>query len=162
MSSNAASSRAIASSRMGRGVAKLRRSHVAPPGPNCSPGLTNNRARSLIRAAITSAGKRRARQIDPRKVGGIQTHRPRTRYSRLNPPRKKVAIALQIRQQCIEPSFTAAPPSLGRQHPKAVVRRQAAGRDPSVELRFQNFVRCHTCADVRARQIERLGGGDHT
>src|SRR5581483_8251152 len=56
-SANAASRRRSASSRIGRGVAKLKRSHVSPPGPNCGPGLAKMRARVLTLAA-TSSGVR--------------------------------------------------------------------------------------------------------
>ena len=51
---NASSRRFSASSRIGRGVAKLMRSQVAPPGPNCSPGLTKMRA--CLTLAATSSG----------------------------------------------------------------------------------------------------------
>ena len=46
-SANASSNRESASSRIGRGVAKLKRSQVSPPGPNCSPGLAKMRARGV-------------------------------------------------------------------------------------------------------------------
>ena len=49
----ASSRRSSASLRIGRGVAKLKRSQVSPPGPNCSPGLAKMRARSLTLAATS-------------------------------------------------------------------------------------------------------------
>ena len=57
-SANASSSRPSASSRIGRGVAKLKRSQVLPPGPNCSPGLAKIRARFATRPRRLRASDR--------------------------------------------------------------------------------------------------------
>ena len=115
-------------------MAKLKRSQLSPPGPNCAPGLAKMRARLATRSATSSGCQAGAGEIDPGEIGRVEPHRAGARRRRLDAPVEQVAVLLQIGQQRVEPGFARAPAGLRRDHAEGVVGAEPAGRDARVEL----------------------------
>ncbi len=159
-SRNASSSRPSASSRIGRGVAKLKRSQDLAARSKLRAGAGKD-----ARAALDPGSDLLGRQagpgkIDPREVGGSKPHRACAGRCGLDPRVEQIAALGEIGQQRVEPRVAGAPRRLGGDHAEAVVGAKAARHDPRVDTTLQRRIRGDACADMGAGQIEGLGRGD--
>ena len=159
-SRNASSSRSSASARIGRGVAKLKRNQVSPPGPNCGPGLAENpRPAADARGNIVRL-KSGSRKIRPGKIRGVEPHRPRTGRRSLDSRIEQISIALEIWQQLIKPAVAGSPRRFRRHHAEGIIGAKSTRRDTGIDPALQRDVRRHAGADMGAGKIESLGSGD--